>query len=910
MFKQEKMYYKKAFYVTMAMAFVMFLPFVVCDGGYFIFYGDYNAQQIPFFKHCVEMVQNGTMGWDWQTDLGANFFGSYTYYTLGSPFFWFMCLFPSYMAPYLMMPLLCVKFGLFGLFAFIYIRRFVTKPQSALIGGILYAFSSFNLYNVFFQFQDAMIWFPLLLVGLEEAVINKRRGVFAIAMAINCLANYFFFIQECVFLVLYFLVRYSADPKFIIKLKDFFCLAFESIVGVLVAGVLFFPSIYQVLDVPRSHNTLMDWKFLFFGDEQRYGLLLESFFFPPEIAARNEMFQKANAKWSSVALYLPLFSMAGVLAFFKSAKKHWVKPLLLVCLLFAFVPGLNSSFTMFNDNYYTRWFYMPTLICCLATATVLEREDYDFRFGVVATAVATSIIAGLALFAPFTKDVTNSDGTKAKTVIPRFLDIKYYPLWIAIGLAAAAIVVLYILVSYRKKVSHAMFMKRTGVLTLIFSMCLGYYFIGCGRGIGPVLGRFNKMVSAKFNIDDRDFYRIEGLNETNNVNMFWDMSSLKSFTSIIPGSTFEMYDLLGISRSVNSAPDNDRYAIRAFSRVKYIMVPQDMTQKESALEKLAIYEKIDTQGIYDIYKTDYALPMGFAYDGYYLEKDVKDNIKADNLFVRAAILNEEQAAKYSDVLEKLDDVSLGNVSLEEFKRDARARISKGVMQFSINKQGFTAVSNYDAEKLVCFSVPWCKGWSATVNGEPVEVDKINGGLCAIRVPKGVGEISFTYETPGLKYGMIATLAGIVLLGGYILFFRLRHEEGHSYVHLYNLDQVDGVKAYRSYVGQISEQIRNHPERDENIDSDSEEITFPDINESVIDTEKYDFGEQTPIRRDRHMTEDDEAYRIIAELDKKKENHEAYRIIAELDRQNEDGELFLVMDELDKQKEDENEDNDT
>ena len=874
MFKQEKKYYQKAFLVTMLMAFVMFLPFVILDGGYFIFYGDYNAQQIPFFKHCVEMIHNGTMGWDWQTDLGANFFGSYTYYTLGSPFFWFMCLFPSYMTPYLMMPLLCVKFGLFGLFAFIYIRRFVTKPQSALIGGILYAFSSFNLYNIFFQFQDAMIWFPLLLIGLEEAVINKRRGVFALAMAINCLANYFFFIQECVFLILYFLVRYASDRRFNVRVRDFFCLAFECIVGVMIAGVLFVPSIYQVLDVPRSRNALVDWGFLFFGDEQRYGLLIESFFFPPEIAARNMMFEKANAKWSSVALYLPLFSMAGVLSFFKSAKKSWIKPLLLLCLLFAFVPGLNASFTMFNNNYYTRWFYMPTLICCLATACVLEREDCDFSFGVNMTAAVTAIIAGLALFFPYTKEIKGENGEKTKTIIPRFMDINYYPLWIAIGLAAASIIVLFILVSHRKKVSNTLFMKRAFVLTTVFSMCLGYYFVGCGRSLGPKLGRFNTMVSAKFNIDDPDFYRIEGLDETNNVNMFWDMSSLKSFTSIIPGSTFEMYDLIGISRSVNSAPDHDRYAFRAFSRVKYIMVPQDMTTKESALNKLAIYEKIDKQGYYDIYKTDYALPMGFSYDGYYLEKDVKDNVKVDNLMVRAAILTEEQAEKYSDILEELDVITTGNVSLKEFKEDAKARIAGGVMQFSKNKDGFTAVTNYDSEKLVCFSVPWCKGWSATVNGEPVEVDKINGGLCAIRVPRGVGEISFTYETPGLRYGIMATGAGAILFGVYMLLIALiKRRNGYSYVHLYDSDQVEGVKAHRSYIGQLSEQIYNCHERGGKINSDSQIIAFPDISESFMDTEKYDFSKLTPKERDSHITEDDEAYRVMEELDKQKEDEE-------------------------------------
>lgn len=875
MFKQERKYYGRAFFVTLLMAFVLFLPFTIIDKGIFIFYGDYNAQQIPFFKQCVEAVHNGTLGWDWKTDLGANFFGSYSYYTLGSPFFWFMCLFPSQWTPYLMMPLLCVKIALFGLFAFIYIRRFVTKPQSALIGGILYAFSSFNLYNVFFQFQDAMIWFPLLLIGLEEAVMNKRKGVFALAMAINCLANYFFFIQECVFLVLYFLARYACDKKFNIKVGGFFCLAFECIVGVLIAGVLFVPSIYQVLDVPRSQNILLDWNFIFFGSEHRYGLLLESFFFPPEIAARNEMFKNANAKWSSVALYLPLFSMAGVFAFFKSAKKHWAKPLLLLCLLFAFIPGLNASFTMFNNNYYTRWFYMPTLICCLATAYVLDRDDTDFSFGVSATAVGTFIIAGIALLSPFNREI-KKNGTTENIIEPRFMSITYYPLWIAIGLAFTTVVVLIVLSKFRKIDSHGRFMKRVSVLTVVFSMLLGYYFIGCGRDLGPARGRFNKMMEAKFNIDDPDFYRIEGLDETNNVNMFWGMSSLKSFTSIVPGSTFELYDLVRPmadkgARTVNSAPEYERYGFRAFARVKYIMVPHDMTNWKNAVEKLEIYEKFDTQGMYDIYKTDYALPMGFAYDDFYYVDAVKDNRKVDNLMVRAAILNAEQAEKYSDILNCLDASTSGDISVDKFKEDAQKRIDNGVMQFSINKKGFTALSSYDSEKLVCFSVPWCKGWSATVNGEPVEVDKINGGLCAIRVPEGLAEISFVYETPGLKLGLMMSGAGVVLLGLYMLIFvAVKRKNGRPYAHLYENDQVPDVKAHKSYISQLSRQIYNCTERGGKITS-SQIIEFPEAAESFMDTERYDFGSMKPKERNSHITEDDEAYRVMQELDEQNDD---------------------------------------
>ncbi|MBD5130121.1 MAG: YfhO family protein [Ruminococcaceae bacterium] len=817
MYKLEKQYYKKAFLIALAMAAVMFLPLVIIDRGYFIFYGDYNAQQIPFFKMCVRAVHEGLSAWDWHTDLGANFVGSYSYYTLGSPFFWFMCLFPASISEYLMAPLLCVKIALFSLFAYMYIRRFVTKPQTALIGGILYAFSSFNLYNIFFQFQDAIIWFPLLLIGLEEAVLNKRRAVFVLTVAINCLANYFFFIGECVFLVIYFLVRYGMDKRFVLNIKGFACLAFESIVGVMIAGVLFIPSIYQVLDVPRSTNMLTDWSFLFYGNEQRYGLILESMFFPPEVAARNAMFTEANAKWSSVAIYLPLFGMAGVFAFVKGAKGHWARVLLPICLLFAMVPGLNASFTLFNDNFYTRWFYMPELICCLATVYTLEHEELDLKLGMKACALCVAVMGTLAVLAPFRKRVTNSEGVEENILVLRLMTDMSPAVWVALFIATAFLVMLWLLIRMRKKVPQDVFLRRALAMTVFSSMVLGYYFLDYGRIIGPKVGRYNKMVDAEFNIDDPEFYRIEGVDETNNVNMLWNMSSLKSFTSIVPGSTFELYELIrpmskNGARSVNSAPEMDRYALRAFARVKYIMIPQDMseTRRKSTLEDLEIYEYMNTQGFYDVYKTDYALPMGFAYDSYFLRSEAKGNKKVDNLMVRCAILTDEQAEKYKDILTHDNDTAW-DISTETFKKDAQARIDSGVKQFSINKKGFTAMSDYDSEKLVVFSVPWCKGWSATVNGEPVEVDAINAGLCGIRVPAGICEISFEYTTPGMKYGIIATIAGILLFAAYfVIFVIVRRERGFSYVHLYDQDQVDGVKAHNSYIGQLSRQICGAP----------------------------------------------------------------------------------------------------
>ena len=96
----------KAFLYSLGLATLIFLPFQLVDSGYFLFYGDFNVQQVPFYRMCHDAIRSGDWRWSWTTDLGANFIGSYSFYLLGSPFFWLTLPFPSNAVPYLMGPLL------------------------------------------------------------------------------------------------------------------------------------------------------------------------------------------------------------------------------------------------------------------------------------------------------------------------------------------------------------------------------------------------------------------------------------------------------------------------------------------------------------------------------------------------------------------------------------------------------------------------------------------------------------------------------------------------------------------------------------------------------------------------------------------------------------------------------------
>lgn len=212
-------YYLKAFLIPAIIAIVLFLPFIIMDKGYFLYYGDFNVQQIPFYQMIHDSIQNGNFGWSNTTDLGADIVGSYSFYMIASPFFWLTMLFPSPAVPHLMGPLYVLKFACCSLSAFVYLKRYVKNKDYAVIGGILYAFSGFGVYNIFFNhFHEAMITFPLLLAAVDEIMYTGRKGVLVITAFLSCTINYYFFAGQAVFAILYWLVKLACgDFEFTFK---------------------------------------------------------------------------------------------------------------------------------------------------------------------------------------------------------------------------------------------------------------------------------------------------------------------------------------------------------------------------------------------------------------------------------------------------------------------------------------------------------------------------------------------------------------------------------------------------------------------------------------------------------------------------------------------------------------------
>lgn len=792
--------YIQTFLIALITATAFFLPYIIVDKGIFIYFGDFDVQQIPFYQLVHRAVKSGNMSFSFTTDLGANFIGGYSFSLLGSIFFWLTIPFKTEFVPYLMAPLLILKFALIAVTGFAFIKRFVKNQQFAMLGGLLYSFCGFNVYNIFFNnFHDSVLLFPLILIALEELVLNNRRGMFTISIALSALCNYFFFFGQLVFLLIYLLVR-CYYTKFRITPKKLLLLVLEGLLGLLISMIIFLPAVLAIIDNPRISGMLTGYSIFFYYEVQRYGQIIQSLFMPADIPAIPNLFKDSNAKWASVSAFLPLFGLVGVISYFRAKQKDFFKTILIICGVMAFIPILNSLFFALNESYYARWFYMPILIMALVTVKALEEKEISFSFGLKFSLI---VIIGFSLFG-FVPSSSNGS-LEWFSLVPNKLRF-----WATILIALVGIIQLFLMLKFFERD------KRFANLA-IFSLCIITVLYACftiSTGKKYEYG-YEAIVTKgieggqKINLPKNEFYRIDTLNLVDNYPMLWNMPGIQAFHSIVPGSIMDFYKQLDIKRDVGSRPPDNYVALRSLLSVKYAFAPL------TTQNYMAGFKFHSIQNGFRVFENENFIPMGFSYD-YYVDKSVFEQCpqsNRDNLMLKGVYLSFDQIYFLGKYLKPLPNDQLSDFSNYSLIKTTKQRASQSVISFNQNKNGFSSTTNYKQNRLVFFSVPFDKGFSATIDGKSVKIEKVNVGFMAVLVPKGSHIINFTYKTPGLDKGIVFTFLGILLFIFYIYSSNKSEKRKARFInrktHLIDIQNNSDIKAKNSYIEQITNTIKNN-----------------------------------------------------------------------------------------------------
>lgn len=772
----QKSRYWRVFGLCFLVAAALFLPHCIADavwgGGYFHYAGDFNDQQNNFYQYANAFVKEGGT-FSWATDLGSGFVNSYSFYLLGSPFFWLTLWVPSRLMPWMMVPLLCLKMALAGGGGYLWARRWVRNEDWSMVAGCLYAFSGFTVYNIFFNhFLDVVALFPYMLASLDDAVLDGKRGWFPFWVALNLVNNYFFFAGQAVFLILYFLCM-LAGRAYKVGPRRFAVLAWETLLGCAMGCVLLIPAGLSLIHNPRTIDPYNGYGYLLYGNSQQYGAILYSAFLMPDAPYFKDMFQEGILKHTSMTAYLPLVGIVGGIAFCRGRGSHPFTYIMKACILCAFVPVLNSAFYALNSSYYARWYYMPVLVLCGATAYVLARPHLAGHQVPRAWRLVALVTLSAAAFALAPN--TDEDGNFQLGVVD--LQPRFWGIFAVSVLGVGLFWLLWKLSHHRRAWPRVML---AGILA--FSFLYGTVHLSLTKypqwqTDGNLIAEtYDSVAEIEELLPEDSFYRLDAYGAHNNLGLWFDKSCLQFFNSTVAPSIMEFYPEVGVTRDVNSKPDVQNYALRGSLSVRYTLVAKDSVEDWNG-ENLTGWTLCGETDAYQIYHNDNWVPMGFTYE-YYVTPEQLETVPQEEraqILMRALLLEEDQIETYAGLLEPLPEEELVRRDAETYAADCADRRASAVTSFTATDTGFTARTNYADQELVFFSVPWDAGFTATVNEVPAVVEKVDNGLMAILVPEGEAEIQCTYHTPGLGLSAGISLAGVAVYGVYILLLYRRRK---------------------------------------------------------------------------------------------------------------------------------------
>ena len=772
---QQKDRFWRAVVLCALTAAVFFLPFYIMDGGFFHYAGDFNSQQISFYRYMNGFLKgagypDSTFAgaprntFSWATDLGSGAMNAYSFYLYGSPFFWFSLLFPQRWLPYLMVPLLVLKFGVAGGGAYLYLRRYVKNANYAVLGACLYALSGFAVYNVFFNhFVDVVALFPYLLWALDEAIYEDRHGLFAFWVAVNLLNNYFFFVGQVLFLCIYFVCKLSARD-FRLTGRKFGHLLWESVLGVAMGCLLLFPAVLSLLQNPRTIDLSSGWGFLTYSKVQQYLAILLSWILPPDSPYLTSVWSEGVIKWTSMTAYLPLCSLAGAMAYWRSRKADSKKRIVAVCAVCALVPVLNSAFYALNSSYYARWYYMPTLI--LAAMTVNALEDPDIDLDAPARGIGWIMLATLVFAVVPVRDDTTETWSFGVLKNPG-------QFFVVLGFGLLGLMLYRVLCSKWRQDSR--FAQRMTAAVLVFACAFTMVHIGIGKfgqwyTDSDLVEQDTNALLLKDDLPEGD-YRIDTYKIHDNIGMWLDKSCLQYFGSTAAPSILSFYPALGVKRDVRSEPEIANYALRGLLSVEYLITtPEKRESFEDEADAGWTY-LADVDG-YALYHNDNYVPMGFTYDYYVTKATYEASVKTlrSNLLMRALVLEDEDVAQYGQYLTELLDAMLDDLHYDSYTQDCADRRAHSCSVFQMNNAGFHAEITLDKANLVFFSVPYDDGFTAYVNGEKADILQVDEGLMAVLCPAGASSIDFVYQAAGLSASRVVTAVAIPVWVVYVACF--------------------------------------------------------------------------------------------------------------------------------------------
>lgn len=204
-----------------------------------------------------------------------------------------------------------------------------------------------------------------------------------------------------------------------------------------------------------------------------------------------------------------------------------------------------------------------------------------------------------------------------------------------------------------------------------------------------------------------------------------------------------------------------RYTFNNYSNIDEIKSNSDKKQIGKSTSKHTLPSQMKMRFSYQTdddkkYKTDFVTCYSSSYVRYtgaktYLvglgyTENAKNSIKIT--FDKPGIYD------LSDIEVFEQPIDQASQQIADLKADTMQNVKMG-------ENKITGTIDLQNAKMLCISIPYSKGWSATVDGKKAELLQADTAFSALALDKGKHTIEFEYHTPYLKEGAYISTAGVI-----------------------------------------------------------------------------------------------------------------------------------------------------
>ncbi|MFC6290520.1 YfhO family protein [Levilactobacillus angrenensis] len=345
--------YGGAFLIPFAILCVIFWQLKITPfGPRNLLFSDMGTQYVPILENLRSTLLHGQFHlFSFSLGSGSGIIPLLAYYVI-SPFNLLIFAFSATKLPIAVTWIIILKISTIGLTMAFFIRHtFLRSGWSMLLFTTAFSLSGFvSMYFYDMMWLDALIWLPLVALGLHRLVSLHHYGLYTVSLTATIICNYYMGYMTCLFSVMYFIyliIEHQPTPT---PFKDVWHMHWPAIrqftLGSLLAG-----GMSMVVLIPTAQGMLLTGKSNFFLNNY-----LPTPMFGPEVLAQ---FAPGTSSYVSHLYHAPSLFMGTLMfllliVFFvspqvKAVEKNRTMWLLIVMGLGLFVTLLNTAWHMFQQ---------------------------------------------------------------------------------------------------------------------------------------------------------------------------------------------------------------------------------------------------------------------------------------------------------------------------------------------------------------------------------------------------------------------------------------------------------------------------------------------------------------------------------------------------------------------------------